>query len=56
MTDPDLLAKKLAEIETYLAELASLARPEAIATDLRERRFVEHTLQLVSALRQRFGG
>jgi uncharacterized protein YutE (UPF0331/DUF86 family) len=46
VTDPDLLSKKLAEIETYLAELASLARPEAIATDLRERRFVEHTLQL----------
>jgi uncharacterized protein YutE (UPF0331/DUF86 family) len=46
MTDLDLLAKKLAFIETCLAELQRLARPELIADDLRERRFIEHTLQL----------
>ena len=36
MTDPDLVAKKLALIETCVQELRSLAR----------RRFVEHTLQI----------
>jgi uncharacterized protein YutE (UPF0331/DUF86 family) len=46
MTDKELAAKKLAEIETFLEELRSLGRPEAIDTDLRERRFIEHTLQL----------
>lgn len=46
MTDADLLAKKLARIETYVAELRSLARPEEIQRDLREERFVERTLQL----------
>jgi uncharacterized protein YutE (UPF0331/DUF86 family) len=46
MTDADLVAKKLAFIETCLADLDRLARPEAIETDLRERRFVEHTLQI----------
>ena len=46
MTDPALLAKKLALIETSLAELQRLARPEAIDTDVRERRFVEHALQI----------
>ena len=46
MTDPELLAKKLAFIETCVAELRRLARPEAIDTDIREERFVEHTLQL----------
>lgn len=46
MTDPELLAKKLAFIETCVAELERLANPEAIATDIREERFVEHTLQL----------
>ena len=33
--------KKLARIETCVRELRTLARPEAIATDVRERRFVE---------------
>lgn len=46
MTDADLIAKKLAFIETSVAELRSLATPSAIETDVRERRFVEHTLQL----------
>jgi uncharacterized protein YutE (UPF0331/DUF86 family) len=46
MTDPELLAKKLAFIETCVAELRRLARPEMIDTDIREERFVEHTLQI----------
>ena len=46
MTDPELLAKRLSVIETCVRELRELARPEAIATDVREARFVEHTLQL----------
>ncbi len=46
MTDPDLVAKKLALIETSVKELRTLARPEVIATDVRERRFIEHTLQI----------
>ena len=46
MTDPELLAKRLSVIETCVRELRELARPEAIATDVREARFVEHTLQI----------
>lgn len=46
MTDRDLLAKKLAFIETCVQQLKTLARPEVLATDVRERRFVEHTLQI----------
>ena len=46
MTDAALLAKRLAIIETSVHELRTLGRPEAIATDLRERRFIEHTLQI----------
>jgi uncharacterized protein YutE (UPF0331/DUF86 family) len=46
MTDSALLAKRLALIETCVTELRTLARAEAIATDLREQRFVEHTLQI----------
>jgi uncharacterized protein YutE (UPF0331/DUF86 family) len=46
MTDADLIAKKLAFIETCVAQLRSLARPETMATDVREERFIEHTLQL----------
>jgi uncharacterized protein YutE (UPF0331/DUF86 family) len=46
MTDPQLVAKKLAAIETYVSELQTLARPEALREDVREQRFVEHTLQL----------
>lgn len=46
MTDPDLVAKTLARIETCVRELRVLARPEALETDVREERFVEHTLQI----------
>jgi uncharacterized protein YutE (UPF0331/DUF86 family) len=46
VTDRDLVLKKLAFIETCVRELETLARPDEIETDVRERRFVEHTLQL----------
>ena len=46
MTDPELVAKKLARIETCLSELRRLATPERLSTDIREQRFVEHTLQI----------
>jgi uncharacterized protein YutE (UPF0331/DUF86 family) len=46
MTDPALVAKKLAQIESCLSDLRRLARPEALANDIREQRFVEHTLQV----------
>ena len=46
MTDPDLIAKKLAQIETCVEQLRSLSQPARIATDVREERFVEHTLQI----------
>ncbi len=46
MTDADLVAKRLALIETLVRELRTLARPERIDEDVREERFVEHTLQL----------
>lgn len=46
MTDQELLAKKLAFIETCVRELESLAQPDRVGTDIRERRFVEHTLQI----------
>ncbi len=46
MTDADLVRKKLALVETYLRELRTLANLDALETDVRERRFVEHTLQI----------
>lgn len=46
MTDEDLVRKRLAFIETCLRELRELARPGAMSSDVREERFVEHTLQL----------
>ena len=46
MTDPDLIAKKLAFVETRLRELSTLARLDRIHADLKEERFVEHTLRL----------
>jgi uncharacterized protein YutE (UPF0331/DUF86 family) len=46
MTDRDLVLKKLAQIETYVSDLRRLGKPAALDHDLRERRFIEHTLQL----------
>lgn len=46
MTDRDLVSKKLSQIETCVQELRTLARPEEIENDVREERFVEHTLQI----------
>jgi len=46
VTDPDLLAEKLAFIETCVQELRTLARPAEIRRDVREARFVLHTLQV----------
>ena len=47
MTDADLIRKRLAFIETCLRELAELADPDRVERDIRERRFVEHTLQVM---------
>jgi uncharacterized protein YutE (UPF0331/DUF86 family)/predicted nucleotidyltransferase len=46
MTDPALLAKKLAASETCVADLQRLARPSELRRDIKEERFVEHTLQI----------
>lgn len=46
MTDPDLIAKKLAVIDTCVADLHRLARLDELDRDIREQRFVEHTLQI----------
>ena len=46
MTDGDLIAKRLAFIETRLRELATMAKLDRVHDDLKEERFVEHTLQL----------
>jgi uncharacterized protein YutE (UPF0331/DUF86 family) len=46
MTDLDLVAKKLAEIETYVRELRVMVDVEKIKTDVKEERFAAHTLQL----------
>lgn len=46
MTDPELIAKKLALIETCVRELRTMARLETLAEDIREQRFVERTLQI----------
>lgn len=46
MTELGLVQKKLALAEGYVADLRRLARIDRIEEDLRERRFVEHTLQL----------
>lgn len=48
MTDAELVAKKLAAIETYVREIRDLARLERLHDDVRERRFIEHTLQLAA--------
>lgn len=46
MTDRELVAKRLAQIETCVHDLRTLARPAEIRRDIREERFVEHTLQI----------
>ena len=46
MTDEPLVAKKLAFIEACVNDLRTLARMDLIEHDVREQRFVEHTLQL----------
>lgn len=46
MTDRELVAKRLAQIETCVHDLQTLARPEEMRRDVREERFVEHTLQI----------
>jgi uncharacterized protein YutE (UPF0331/DUF86 family) len=46
MTDPELVEKKLAFLETCVAELRQLADPARLQDDLREQRFVLYTLQL----------
>jgi uncharacterized protein YutE (UPF0331/DUF86 family) len=46
MTDQDLIAKKLAFIETCVCDLRQQARPDRLSADVRELRFVEHTLQI----------
>jgi uncharacterized protein YutE (UPF0331/DUF86 family) len=46
MTDQALVEKRLAVIDTCLADLHRLANPDALETDVREQRFVEHTLQV----------
>jgi uncharacterized protein YutE (UPF0331/DUF86 family) len=46
VTDLGLVEKKLALAEGYVADLRRLAQIDRIAEDVRERRFVEHTLQL----------
>ncbi len=46
MTDADLVDKKLAFIESCVADLRRLAILDNLENDVKERRFVEHTLQL----------
>lgn len=46
MTDAPLIEKKLAVIETCVTQLRRLVHPALIATDVREERFAEHTLQI----------
>lgn len=46
MTDVDLVEKKLAEIETLLAQLRRLVEIDRIKIDVKEERLAAHTLQL----------
>jgi uncharacterized protein YutE (UPF0331/DUF86 family) len=46
MTDRPLIEKRLAIIDTCVADLRRLGRVEQLETDVRERRFVERTLQV----------
>jgi hypothetical protein len=58
MTDPELIAKKLAFIETCVRELQTMARPDRIRDDLREVRDVVENrlgdrLDFVTAIRRK---
>jgi uncharacterized protein YutE (UPF0331/DUF86 family) len=46
MTDRPLVEKRLAAIETCVGDLRRLARPALLDTDVREQRFIEHSLQV----------
>jgi uncharacterized protein YutE (UPF0331/DUF86 family) len=46
MVDRDLVLKRLAFIETCVSELRTLARLDLLEHDVREERFIVHTLQL----------
>ena len=46
MTDAALVAKRLALIETCVADLRRDARLDRLRLDVREQRFIEHTLQI----------
>jgi uncharacterized protein YutE (UPF0331/DUF86 family) len=46
VTDRHLIARKLAHIEANVQELRDLGHPAEIQDDVRERRFVERTLEL----------
>lgn len=46
MTDEELLRKRLAVVRTCVAELRRHARVDALSSDIKERRFAEHTLQI----------
>ena len=46
MTDAELVEKKLAFIGTCVRELRQLSQPERISHDIREERFLAHTLQI----------
>ncbi|MFO0981320.1 MAG: DUF86 domain-containing protein [Planctomycetota bacterium] len=46
MTDTELLFKKLALIDTCVQEILTLGQLERIDADVREQRFLEHTLQI----------
>lgn len=46
MTDPELVAKKLAAIETHVRELRTEADLSRLRDDVKEERFIAHTLQL----------
>ncbi len=46
MTDAELVLKKLAEIEGYLRDLRTRGEIERLRSDVKEERFISHTLQL----------
>jgi len=48
VTDAELVARMLASLETYVRDLRQLARPGRIEDDVKEERFVLHTLQLAA--------